>query len=149
MKRPLLIPLLCAVFFGLFTVTFAATPASADDRKIAPVSPAQLQSACNKAGGLWSPPSGTGEIEGAYGCSKSNCDGKGGTCIVSCDGNQNCIGSTPMQLGGNQTLLSILQNGDMVFRQYDPVTTAGTGGGNDSGSGPGVVEPDPCADFDC
>jgi hypothetical protein len=45
-----------------------------------------------------------------------------------------------MQLGGNQTLLSILQNGDLVSRHYDPVTTAGTGGGNDSGSGPA----DPC-----
>jgi hypothetical protein len=139
MTRPLLIPLLCAAFFGLSTALFTVTPASADTRKLAPVSPAQLQSACEKAGGTFSPPSGTGEVEGAYACGKANCDGKGGRCVVSCDGNQNCYGSTPMQLTVNQTLLSILQNGDRVSRYYAPLTTAG--GGRDDNPAPGPADP--------
>ncbi len=32
-----------------------------------------------------------------YGCTKSNCDGKGGDCLVSCDNDGKCIGSTPQR----------------------------------------------------
>jgi hypothetical protein len=129
MTRPL--PLLISLLL-LLPALFIAVEASAEDRQIARVSASQLKSACDKAGGSFIGPT---PNNGAYNCLKENCDGKGGYCQVNCQPNDStCTGTTPMQLGGNQTLLSILQNGDMVFRQYDPVTTAGTGGSDDSGT---------------
>jgi hypothetical protein len=49
----------------------------------------QIKAACDKAGGdfMVGPSS--------FGCSKSNCDGKGGFCTVSCTNGGKCTGSTP------------------------------------------------------
>jgi hypothetical protein len=125
MTRPLLLSLICAVLFA-----FLAAPAVAETRRLAStVSESQLKAACDKAGGDFVGSSGGGD---GYFCAKSNCDGKGGTCLVDCNAAGSCTGTTPMQLTSSQTLLSILQNGDLVSRHYDPVTTAGTGGGDSS-----------------
>jgi hypothetical protein len=105
--------------FVLLTLLFAAaTPSVAETRQIAKVSASQLKSTCDKAGGTFSDP-----IPGEYGCTKANCDGKGGSCYVHCNNQNGCVGITPSQLGGRQTLLNLLQNGDMLYRQVDRTPT--------------------------
>jgi hypothetical protein len=66
--------------------------ASAEIVKIAGTWTAQaIGSACKSAGGTFVP-----HADGqGYGCDKKNCDGKGGTCRVSCDTAGQCNGSTP------------------------------------------------------
>lgn len=61
----------------------------------------EVQGACKKVGGtFWSSSSG-------YGCSKNNCDGKGGTCDVICHEGK-CVGVTPIQHTGQLTLPQVL-----------------------------------------
>jgi hypothetical protein len=61
----------------------------------------EVQGACKSAGGsFWSNSSG-------YGCSKNNCDGKGGTCDVICHEGK-CVGVTPIQHAGQLTLPQVL-----------------------------------------
>lgn len=72
-------------------------------------SQAAVGSACTKAGGTsW----GLGLNGQTYGCSKNNCDGKGGTCTVVCNTATNeCSGSTPSRTApapGKYDLLKVL-----------------------------------------
>lgn len=55
-------------------------------------SASEIKSACDKAGGSFAiQPGGSN-----FTCGKSNCDGKGGTCGVTCTkGGQECTGETP------------------------------------------------------
>jgi hypothetical protein len=104
--------------FVLLTLLFAAaTPSVAETRQIAKVSASQLKSTCDKAGGTFGPTDG-----GGYYCDKHNCDGKGGTCTVTC-GQSTCYGYTPRALAGNQTLNSLLQNDDRVLHDLDTAPT--------------------------
>lgn len=136
MTRSILVSLFSIVLLSLL----AAAPIQAETRRIASVSQSQLKSACDKAGGLYSPSDGTN----TYDCIKDNCDGKGGQCSVSCTSGGSCTGTTPTTLVGGQTLLGLLQNGDMVFHQ--PNQTSGgslVGGGGDDDVAPGPVGGDP------
>lgn len=95
----------------------AATPSFAEEqRPVAHVSATQLKSSCDKAGGTFD------AFEDQFRCDKKNCDGKGGNCSVVCDG-KSCYGITPNALRGNQTLISLLQNGDMVLHDIEPMST--------------------------
>lgn len=99
---------------ALLALLFAATPSFAEQqRKLARVSASQLKSACDKAGGTFE------TVVDQFSCQKENCDGKGGICSVVCDG-KGCSGSTPEALHGNQTLISLLQNGSMVLHDIEP-----------------------------
>lgn len=49
-----------------------------------------------------------------YGCTKSNCDGKGGSCTIKCSRDGHCRASTPKIMVGNVTILMLLQNGSNV-----------------------------------
>lgn len=49
----------------------------------------------------------------------ANCDGKGGECKIDC-GTKGCTATTPIVLGGAQTLVSVLQNGNAVIRDRGP-----------------------------
>jgi hypothetical protein len=102
---------------ALLALLFAGvTPAFAEGRHIAVVSASQLKSSCDKAGGTFE------TVGDQFGCEKKNCDGKGGTCSVVCD-RDSCWGNTPNALHGNQTLMSLLQNGDMVLHDIEPMPT--------------------------
>jgi hypothetical protein len=73
---------------------------------------------CNAAGGKFD----VGKDENGdvvtYGCNKSNCDGKGGDCSVTCGAESHtCVGSTP-KIMVSATLLMLLQNGDNVNHSY-------------------------------
>lgn len=51
----------------------------------------ELRISCDNNGGQFSI-----SADGAgYGCQTSNCDGKGHSCTVACDNNNNCVGGTP------------------------------------------------------
>jgi len=78
----------------------------------------QLQSVCSRVGGDFD--DGGGFLAA---CTKQDCDGKGGVCDVVCPTLASCTAKTPSPLSGAQTLLSILQNGQKVFR--DPGQSAG------------------------
>lgn len=55
------------------------------------VGPAQLQAACDAAGGsFWSNADG-------YSCVKLNCDGKGHACAVNCNMEGSCTGTVPVK----------------------------------------------------
>ncbi len=116
--------------FVLLALLFAtALPAQANVIRPLEAKPGvgDLRIACSNAGGNFSVhPDG-----GGYGCEKKNCDGKGGTCTVACDNNNNCHGSTPSRIVKPVTLTGILQDGSEVVRE-----PASSGGGN-SLSSPG------------
>jgi hypothetical protein len=131
MTRSILVSLLPIVLLSLLT----AAPVQAETRKIASVSQSQLKSACDKAGGLFSPSEGTS----SYDCIKENCDGKGGTCSVSCTSGGSCEGTTPTTLVGPQTLLSLIQNGDLVYREPSQMPTGSLTGGGGGGVAPAPV----------
>ncbi len=67
-------------------------PASADVTRemVTKMTSKELRTRCDAEGGAF----GTGG-PGYSGCTKSNCDGKGGTCNITCDANTNCVGTTP------------------------------------------------------
>ena len=74
-------------------VALLSSEASAATVSIKPVSFNSLANSCQAAGGQsW------GSAGGAYGCTKNNCDGKGGTCGVQCDKGK-CHGVTPIVAG--------------------------------------------------
>jgi hypothetical protein len=61
-----------------------------------------VASACSKAGGSsWS------NLD-SYGCTKKNCDGKGGDCSVSCNDKGQCVGQTPPSRVAGATLGQVL-----------------------------------------
>ena len=69
----------------MFTFLPLGTPAAAEPMNSTPT-PAQLESACGKNGGSY-----WGNLV-TYGCTKKNCDGKGGTCQVICKHGGSCKG---------------------------------------------------------
>jgi hypothetical protein len=74
-------------------VVLLSSQASATTRPIKPVSYASLANSCAAAGGQsW------GSAGSSYGCTKNNCDGKGGTCGVQCEKGK-CHGVTPIVAG--------------------------------------------------
>lgn len=102
----------------LALILFAAAPALATTTRPMSTHPTegQLQSSCDAVGGdFMSYPEDEG---GGYRCDKKNCDGKGGTCTVSC-GVKSCTAITPIVIGGPVTLIGILQNGLTVLRDDD------------------------------
>jgi hypothetical protein len=59
---------------------------------------ADVNKACKAAGGV---PNGNNDV---YGCTKDNCDGKGGYCGVQCDkGTGECKGTTPTRTAGSNS----------------------------------------------
>ena len=99
------------------------------------VGASQLASVCSKVGGAFDDGGGLLAI-----CTKQDCDGKGGDCGVVCPTEALCTGHTPASLTGGQTLLSILQNGQKVFRAPNQ-TPAGSlvQGEGSSGGAPPVI----------
>ncbi len=126
--------LLLSLFSIVFASLLAVAPAMAELKKLnAHPSRTELAATCEKAGGSYADVPADKEMGSAanYHCT-TKC--KGGSCMVMCT-DSGCVGSTPSNLTGPQTLLSILQNGDLVYRQLEPVSTGSLGGGGDSGSG--------------
>jgi hypothetical protein len=64
----------------------------------------QVRAGCSKAGGTF----GVHIDGGGYGCTKANCDGKGGNCQVQCNNNNQCTGSTPGRVQPTGSVLGIL-----------------------------------------
>lgn len=124
--------LLCLL---LATALASALPAQANVIRPMAAKPGvgELRQACSSAGGTFS----VHADGGGYGCEKKDCDGKGGTCIVACDNNNNCNGSTPTRLVNPATLIGILQNGSEVIR--DPITTGGTNSLSSPGGASGAA----------
>ena len=114
-----------------FLFLFAAGPVLADVIRPMQSSPSagELQKACGAAGGTFGTDAEVG-LGSGYGCTKKNCDGKGGTCAVSCD-NGKCWGSTPTRIGPT-TIIGILQNGDRIIHQHGQAVGAVPGSMSDS-----------------
>jgi hypothetical protein len=109
---------MCKVFAltGLLacTLLFAETSLAAVVSIKATV--AQVRNACSRAGGTFSV-----DLDGkGYGCSKANCNGKGGTCHVRCDNNNNCVGATPARVSAAVDLMTILSGGVAVQTTKNP-----------------------------
>jgi hypothetical protein len=88
---------------------------AAKSQPIKRVSESSLKQSCEAAGGSsWS----TG---GGYGCTKDNCDGKGGTCGVQC-GKSGCTGVTPIRSPKGATVGGVLgqQPGATATRNPPP-----------------------------
>ena len=127
---------------AIAVLVWAADRAQAEIRSIGKHSVAEIKSACTSVGGTFS------QDSGGYGCSKDNCDGKGGLCVVGCDNNNNCNGQTPgrtvpksirgVLTGGGQ----LTQPGTPTNRPPKPGISPVTGGGIlDSGPGFGSQGP--------
>jgi len=84
------------ILFAVLGLAALATLASAETAKLGGKhGVGEIRNACSKAGGNFSvAPDG-----GGYACHKANCDGKGGSCSVDCDNNNNCTGTTPGKAG--------------------------------------------------
>ena len=115
------------IFLLLFLYLAAALPASADVVRplSGKISVGELRGACSSAGGSFV----VHADGGGYGCMKENCDGKGGTCHVACDNNNNCNGSTPTRINKALTLVGILQDGNTVVRDPAPAAPGSLVGG--------------------
>jgi len=98
--RKCFVSLIAIATLGIF-----AEGAWAESRYLGVHEPEAVIAACAKVGGV--PWSGKG-----YGCTKENCDGKGGTCTGSCDSDTGgCTGHTPgriMPPPGKYDLVKIL-----------------------------------------
>jgi hypothetical protein len=101
-----------------------------------------LKSACSAAGGEFVDQ--TADDLG-YSCHVGNCDGKGGECKIDC-GTAGCTATTPIVVGGKQTLLSILQNGNLVFRGDAATPPSSLSEPSRGGAAP-VVDPPPVLDL--
>lgn len=95
----------------------------------------QVRAGCSKGGGSF-------EVHidgGGYGCSKKNCDGKGGDCHVACSNKDNkCVGTTPGRIRAGADISKILNNGSLAV---SPSGGAPTGPTNVLGSGGYGFEP--------
>ena len=100
-----------------------------------------VEIACIEAGAaVW----GSGPGGATYGCTKSNCDGKGGQCTVVCQKATNeCSGSTPGRITGPPGQYDLLK-----ILKYSPARIPerglleGAPDGSPSGpSGPGAPKP--------
>ena len=124
MKKLSLISLLCLVLALLGSVA----PAYATRFVTLHVHPHVLWGICGAVGGtFWSD-------NGAYGCDRPDCDGKGTICFVVCEAGGNCEGSTPLTGHPRLTLIGILQAGDNTNHHYDPME-APTGGNHHEDTG--------------
>ena len=85
------------------------------------------------------------EDPGGYGCTKANCDGKGGMCSVACDNDDNCIGSTPGKIHLS-TVTGYLLNGGIVNHDYLPFDDTGTPNHGGSVMGPATTSGGPAGD---
>jgi hypothetical protein len=108
-------------------LTLGAGASYAKGIDIAYVGPTQLYAACQKAGGDFSTAPGT------YGCTKQNCDGKGGMCSVACGTvDKKCVGATPGHLVANVTL-----NEFLTAAHIAPLVTSAEDTGGSAQGGPG------------
>jgi len=109
----LLLKLLTAL---LALMLLGATPSFAEHIQPMSAHPSasSLAGSCAANGGSFSESNDLGFHN--YSCTKSNCDGKGGTCSVNC-GDKGCTGVTPMLLG-NANIRMILQAGSLVNHIY-------------------------------
>lgn len=73
----------------------------------------QVRAGCSKGGGTF----GAHIDGGGYGCSKANCDGKGGKCEVHCTNNNQCTGTTPSRVFTGMGIPQILTNGKAAGAQ--------------------------------
>jgi hypothetical protein len=93
------------ILLGVFAVLLAfGDAASAKQVPIAGTkTKGEIQAACGKVGGDF--------MVGPAGfmCSKSNCDGKGGSCTVSCSNSGKCEGGIPGRKAPGRSLTGILQ----------------------------------------
>ena len=126
MKRLHTIVLLVAL--ALFSL--GATPSFAEVKQPMQThpGPGDLSGECTANGGSFYDDTADG---GAYGCDKFNCDGKGGTCSVSC-GSASCTATTPGRLVGN---LSFVHLFDAV---HTPLPPLDDGAGHATAHGYGV-----------
>jgi hypothetical protein len=72
-----------------------------------------------------------------YSCLKTNCNGKGGYCSITCHDDRSCTARTPDVLIHAVTLRGILQNGDNINHEND-----GASGGSSDSSGSSDDWPD-------
>ena len=100
-----LIPLFIAVLPALVGATVLSPTVAFADHSDFKASMMAVLGACKEAGGVFS------DDDGGYGCTKKNCDGKGGSCTVGCTRDEQCKGSTPKIMVGKITILKLLQNG--------------------------------------
>ncbi|HVY43872.1 MAG TPA: hypothetical protein VG966_12630 [Hyphomicrobiaceae bacterium] len=103
-----LIPLFIALPPALLGGTVLSPTVALADHSDFKASMMDVLGACKKAGGVFS------DDDGGYGCTKNNCDGKGGSCTVGCTRDEQCKGSTPKIMVGKVTILMLLQNGSNV-----------------------------------
>ena len=105
---------LASVLLAIGTSIAVTTPARA--MNITPAfksSYGDVLGACIKVKGVWS------EDAGGYGCTKPNCDGKGGNCTVGCTNDDVCHGATPSRIVGQLHLRGLLQDGSLVNHFYE------------------------------
>lgn len=97
------------------TVALFTSEAWAATTKIKTVSKDSLAASCNAAGGT------SIGFNAGYGCTKSNCDGKGGTCAVHCN-SSGCYGHTPIVAPKGRTVGGVLgqQPGATATRNPPP-----------------------------
>jgi hypothetical protein len=92
----------------LFVVLALGTLAAVAHADIRPLvgkhSVGTIRGACSSAGGNFD----VAADGGGYACHKKNCDGKGGTCSVVCDNNNNCVGSTPAGMPVSTSVTGVL-----------------------------------------
>ena len=69
---------------------------------VATIAPGALQGKCNTAGGNFE------ETTTGYSCTKTNCDGKGGDCVVGCGNDGKCAGQTPSTVRGGKDIWKVL-----------------------------------------
>jgi hypothetical protein len=90
------------VLLSLLLIGMTAEAAFA--RTIRPIgyaSASAVRAACVKAGGTFN------QEGSSYNCTKTNCDGNGGGCTVSCN-NGSCTGSTPARGAGQDSIIGTL-----------------------------------------
>ena len=136
--RHLLLKLL-ATLAALLILSAAPAFANVDRPMQSHPSAGELSGQCTANGGSFNESNDMGIH--LYSCSKSNCDGKGGTCSVNC-GDKGCTGNTPAIIV-NANIRMILQNGSLVNHVYAPDEGSAT---PNHPSGP-AVPPDPVLVF--
>ena len=77
----------------------------------------QIRVACSQAGGSFS----IHEDGAGYGCEKTDCDGKGGNCVVACEiKTSTCQGSTPGRISPIAGLADVLSPLNEAVVDRDP-----------------------------
>src|ERR1700677_2758525 len=110
------------LFLSVLAATVSSGPAFAEVHMLSGTYTfSQVLDTCTKSGGVSS-----SDGEG-YACTMKNCDGKGGTCTVSCGNDGKCAGSTPDSLRGGRgrTLGSLLGANTLKLGQPDPTGAQG------------------------